>query len=158
MVDPKSQVKHNQPTTGFSRYQVVTGCFMLALAVVLLQLFHIQIIDHEMYLKKADVMQTDKQTIKAARGQIYVQDTDGNVAPLVMNRTVYTLFADPSAIEKLDEAKSLVQQVVGDKLIDGSLKKLDDDNLQYVVLAKQLSGEQASKIKKADLYGLGLQA
>lgn len=143
---------------GVTRYQVLTGCFFVALAVIFVQLFRIQIIDHDKYAKQADAMQTDKQTINAARGEIYVRDTDGNIAPLVMNKTVYTLFADPSSIEDVDKAKELVTRVVGDSLIDGSLGKLSDDELQYVVLAKQLSWEQASEIKDADLYGLGLQA
>ena len=143
---------------GMTRYQVLTWCFFVALAVIFVQLFRIQIIDHDKYAKQADAMQTDKQTINAARGEIYVRDTDGNIAPLVMNKTVYTLFADPSSIEDVDKAKELVTRVVGDSLIDGSLDKLSDDELQYVVLAKQLSWEQASEIKDADLYGLGLQA
>ena len=79
----------------FTRYQAVTGAFFLALIIIVAQLFHIQIIDHQMYMTKADAMQTDKQTINPVRGQIYVRDTDGNIAPLVMNKTVYTLFADP---------------------------------------------------------------
>lgn len=143
---------------GMTRYQVLTWCFFVALAVIFVQLFRIQIIDHDKYAKQADAMQTDKQTINAARGEIYVRDTDGNIAPLVMNKTVYTLFADPSSIEDVDKAKELVTRVVGDSLIDGSLDKLSDDELQYVVLAKQLSWEQAGEIKDADLYGLGLQA
>ena len=143
---------------GVTRYQVLTGCFFVALAVIFIQLFHIQIIDHEMYAKQADAMQTDKQTINAARGEIYVRDTDGNIAPLVMNKTVYTLFADPSSIEDVDEAGELVDALSQSSLIDGSVDKLSDDELQYVVLAKQLSWEQASEIKEADLYGLGLQA
>ena len=149
-----------QKSTGpvMTRYQVLTWCFFVALAVIFVQLFRIQIIDHDKYAKQADAMQTDKQTINAARGEIYVRDTDGNIAPLVMNKTVYTLFADPSSIDDVDKAKELVTRVVGDSLIDGSLDKLSDDELQYVVLAKQLSWEQASEIKDADLYGLGLQA
>lgn len=143
---------------GVTRYQVLTWCFFAALAIIFVQLFHIQIIDHAMYAEQADAMQTDKQTINAARGEIYVRDTDGNIAPLVMNKTVYTLFADPSSIEDVDEAKALVERVVGDDLIDGSMDKLLDSELQYVVLAKQLSWEQASEIKDTNLYGLGLQA
>lgn len=136
----------------------MTALFFAVLAVIEIQLFHIQIIDHQMYLSKADAMQTNKQTIKAARGQIYVRDTDGNVAPLVMNKTVYTLFADPSSIKDVAKVKELVQRVAGQQLLDGSLDKLSNDKLQYVVLAKQLQQDQASQIKKANLYGLGLQA
>ena len=142
----------------FTRYQAMTGLFFLLLIIIVAQLFHIQIIDHKMYAAKADNMQTDKQTINAARGQIYVRDADGNIAPLVMNRTVYTLFADPSAIEDVDEVKELITSVAGDSLIQDGVAQLTDKDRQYVVLAKQLSQEQATTIKDANLYGLGLQA
>lgn len=136
----------------------MTGFFFLVLAVICIQLFHIQIIDHDMYLAKANEMQTDKQTIKAKRGQIYVRDTDGNVAPLVMNKTVYTLFADPSSIKDVDKVRDLIDRVAGGQSIQDSLPKLTDKKMQYIVLARQLSQDQASEIKKANLYGLGLQA
>ena len=136
---------------------VMWGLFAI-LAVFSLQLFRIQVIDHKKYMAKADSMQTDSQVINPARGQIYVRDTDGNVAPLVLNRTVYTLFADPTAIKDLDKAKSLVQRVVGSQLLDGALDKLGDAKRQYVVLAKQIDQKQAETIKKENLAGLGLQA
>ena len=143
----------------FTRYQAVTGAFFLALIIIVAQLFHIQIIDHQMYMAKADAMQTDKQTINPVRGQIYVRDTDGNIAPLVMNKTVYTLFADPSAIKDVDEVRDLVTEVIGKAaLLDDGMAELDNDKKQYVVLAKQVSYDQAAKIKDANLYGLGLQA
>lgn len=136
---------------------VMWGLFGV-LTLFSLQLFRIQVIDHKKYMAKADNMQTDSQVINPARGQIYVRDTDGNVAPLVLNRTVYTLFADPTAVKDLDKAKSLVQRVVGNQLLDGALDKLGDKKRQYVVLAKQIDQEQAELIKKENLAGLGLQA
>ena len=142
----------------FSRYQIATFLFFAVLTVIVIQLFHIQIIDHQKYLTKANNMQTDKQTINAKRGQIYVRDTDGNIAPLVMNKTVYTLFADPSAIKDVDQVEQLARQVAGDAVIEDSLPKLSDKDMQYVILAKGLSQDQASEVKKADLYGVGLQA
>ena len=103
-------------------------------------------------------MQTTKQTINAKRGQIYVRDTDGNIAPLVMNKTVYTLFADPSAIEDVDKVKELINRVVGSALMQDGVEQLTNKDKQYVVLAKQLTPDQAKEIKDANLYGLGLQA
>lgn len=142
----------------WTRVQAVATLVGLAFAALVLQLFRIQIIDHQKYLAQADAMQTDKQTINAERGQIYVRDADGNIAPLVMNRAVYTLFADPSAIKNLAKVKALIKQVVGDSLIDDSVSQLSDKKKQYVVLAKGLDSAQAKKIKAADLEGLGLQA
>lgn len=142
-----------------SRYQILTYCLFFVVAIICVKLFQIQIVDHHKYTEEANNMQTDKQTINAKRGQIYVRDTDGNVAPLVMNKTVYTLFADPSSIKNVSKVRSLISQVVGDKnLISDSVAQLDNKDKQYVVLAKGLSQDQASAIKKKNLYGLGLQA
>lgn len=145
-------------TAKYSRYQVMTAISFLLIAIIILQLFHIQIIDHAKYQRIANNMQTDKQTINATRGQIYARDANGNIAPLVMNRTVYTLFADPSEVKDAEKVRQLAAQVAGSQLAEGGLDKLDNKKLQYVVLAKRLSQEQAGQIKKADLAGVGLQA
>ena len=79
----------------FTRYQAMTLIFFIVLAIIEARLFIIQIVDHKQYTQQADEMQTTKQTINAKRGQIYVRDTDGNIAPLVMNKTVYTLICRP---------------------------------------------------------------
>ena len=142
----------------FTRYQAMTLIFFIVLAIIEARLFVIQIIDHKQYAQQADEMQTTKQTINAKRGQIYVRDTDGNIAPLVMNKTVYTLFADPSAIEDVDKVKELINRVVGSALMQDGVEQLTNKDKQYVVLAKQLTPDQAKEIKDANLYGLGLQA
>ena len=142
----------------FTRYQVMTLIFFIILAIIEARLFIIQIVDHKQYAQQADEMQTTKQTINAKRGQIYVRDTDGNIAPLVMNKTVYTLFADPSAIEDVDKVKELINRVVGSALMQDGVEQLTNKDKQYVVLAKQLTPDQAKEIKDANLYGLGLQA
>ena len=142
----------------FTRYQAMTLIFFIVLAIIEARLFIIQIVDHKQYTQQADEMQTTKQTINAKRGQIYVRDTDGNIAPLVMNKTVYTLFADPSAIEDVDKVKELINRVVGSALMQDGVEQLTNKDKQYVVLAKQLTPDQAKEIKDANLYGLGLQA
>lgn len=121
-----------------------------------LRLFHIQVIDHKTYLTKADNMQTDRRTLAAVRGQIFVRDADGNIAPLVLNRTVYTLFADPSEIRNLDGAKNIIKQVVGDHVLDGAIDKLSDHKRRYVVIAHELSQDQAKTIREQKIAGLGL--
>ena len=126
-------------TAKYSRYQVMTAIFFLLIAIIILQLFHIQIVDHAKYQRIANNMQTDKQTINATRGQIYARDANGNIAPLVMNRTVYTLFADPSEVKDSEKVRQLAAQVAGSQLAEGGLDKLDNKKLQYVVLAKRLS-------------------
>ncbi len=141
-----------------TRSQILVAGLFLIMAVFVARLFYIQIVQHDYFLAQADEMQTTKATIKPARGQIFVRDANGNLAPLVLNRTVYTLFADPSTVEDVAAVKSIVQKIAGGQLISSSLTKLEDKELQYVVLARGVTWEQAKSIQEADLAGVGLQS
>lgn len=142
-----------------TRASRVAWLLLFILAIFSVRLFYIQVIKHKEYLTKADNMQTDRQVLPAVRGQIYVRDTDGNIAPLVLNRTVYTLFADPSEVKDANKARELVRRVAGDKLVQKNdpLGKLGDKNRRYVVLAQELTQQQAETIRKEKLSGLGLK-
>ena len=142
-----------------TRASRVAWLLLFILAIFSVRLFYIQVIKHKEYLTKADNMQTDRQVLPAVRGQIYVRDTDGNIAPLVLNRTVYTLFADPSEVKDANKARELVRRVAGDKLVQKNdpLGKLGDKNRRYVVLAQELTQQQAEAIRKEKLSGLGLK-
>ena len=147
----------NVEKSKLSRAQILTYVMFVVVIIFIARLFYIQIVKHEYYSAKADQMQTTKQTINPQRGQIFVRDADGNLAPLVLNRTVYTLFADPSAVENTEKVKELTNRIAGGQVINGSLDKLANNKLQYVVLAKKISYDQAQEIRKADLKGIGLQ-
>ena len=72
---------------------------------------------------------------------------------------MYTLFADPSEVKDVNKARELVRRVAGDKLVQKNdpLGKLGDKNRRYVVLAQELTQQQAEAIRKEKLSGLGLK-
>ena len=141
-----------------SRAQWLTFGLFLILAMFLVRLFYIQIIKHDVYYAKANAMQINKQTIYPSRGKFYVKDQEGSLSALVLNQTVYTVFADPTQIKDVDKVESTVKSVVGDLAIKNNFDKLTDTSTQYVVLAKQVSYEQAQEIKDAELSGVGMQS
>lgn len=137
--------------------RLTIGLFFI-LAIFLVRLFYIQIINHEMYLAKANQMQISKRTINPERGQIYTKDQNGDIVPLVLNQAVYTVFADPTQVKNADKIKQVVTEVAGDQVIKSNFDKLSSTSLQYVVLARQITHSQAEKIQEADLAGVGLQS
>jgi cell division protein FtsI/penicillin-binding protein 2 len=141
-----------------SRAQWLTFGLFLVLAVFLARLFYIQIIEHDKYLAQANQMQISKRTINPTRGEFFVRDADGTLAPLVLNQTVYTVFADPTQVKDAGKIRDLVQKVAGGQAVNDNFNKLGDSNTQYVVLARQVSHAQAEQIREADLAGVGLQA
>ena len=141
-----------------SRASRLTIGLFLVLAIFLVRLFYIQVINHEEFLAKANQMQISKRTINPERGQLYAKDQNGEIVPLVLNQTVYTVFADPTQVKDVKKVEKLVTDVAGDQMIEANFDKLTSTTLQYVVLARQITHSQAEKIQEADLAGVGLQS
>lgn len=124
------------------------------------RLAYLQIIRHEYYVTLARANQVSKNTINPVRGTIYARDGSGSSAatvPLVMNETVYTVFADPSQIKDASKIESTIKQIAGGEAVNQSFQYLRDSSKQYLVLARQVTRTQAQKIQEADLEGVGLQ-
>ena len=133
------------------------GLVVLTLfAVFAARLFFIQVIQHNYYVSEARKTQVTRLTIFPERGLLYARDGSA-IAPLVLNETVYTVFADPREVADSSAIKQKLQSIAGGELIDESFGKLSDKQLRYVVLARQVSRTQAELIKKENLAGIGLQ-
>lgn len=139
-----------------SRSRILAVLLIGIIAVFIMRLFYLQVIRHDYYVQEADKNQVTKFTIQPERGLIYAMDGDRPV-PLVLNERVYTVFADPKEVTDADKIESAVREVAGGNLEADSLALLDDQELRYVVLARQVSRRQAEILKDKDLDGLGFQ-
>ena len=61
IMDVMANQAQKSTESGMTRYQVLTWCFFVALAVIFVQLFRIQIIDHDKYCQ-AGGCYADRQT------------------------------------------------------------------------------------------------
>ncbi|HET7630531.1 MAG TPA: hypothetical protein VFK03_04120, partial [Candidatus Saccharimonadales bacterium] len=138
------------------RANLLAGALLLVMAVFVARLFYLQVIRHDYYLAVANANQMSKFTIPATRGEIYALSR-GQPVPLVLNKTVYLMFADPSEVEDVAGLTAAVRQVAGGDLIDDSLDQLGDKSLQYVVLARHINGDQAKLLKDKQIAGLGFK-
>lgn len=133
----------------------ITVWYALLLVVMLLfigRLFYLQVIRHQHYSQAALQAQLKEYEIPAKRGTIQAHDGDG-LAPMVLNETRYTLFADPKFIKDAPATAVAVQKIIG-----GDASKYEEAmraKSRYAVLAKKLSKEQRQQIDKLDLKGLG---
>jgi cell division protein FtsI/penicillin-binding protein 2 len=139
-------------TSGRSRALVLILLAFIALFTI--RLFTIQVIEHGKYKAQALAEQQAKFVLKAQRGQIFATDGLDAPAPLVLNEPVYTVYADPSQVKNADGIKSTITSVAGDKAV-GDLSGLTDKTRQYMVLAKQLTRQQAETIKAKGFSGVG---
>lgn len=139
-----------------ARTNILLYILLAVLALFAVRLFYLQVIRHGFYAERAFQTQVSKLTIQPERGKIYAKD-GGSKVPLVLNETVYTVFADPKEIEEKSEITKVMRDVAGGNLVDGYEELLDSKKLRYVVMARQVSRTQAEKIQEKKIAGVGLQ-
>ena len=130
---------------------------ILAFAVMIARLFYVQVLEHDFYVKLADKEQIKQFTLRASRGEIYAMDGDTPVK-LVMNTTVYTVWADPTLVTDKQKVIEVMNRVAGGNVRKGFGKYLDTKNSRYQVLATKVTRTQAEKIKSEKLAGIGFDA
>ena len=138
------------------RTKVMAWIILVIFCVFVVRLFYLQVIRHDYYVEKAHDAQVTKLTIFPERGLLYARDGE-NLAPLVLNETVYTVFADPLEVGDVTKVKQTLRRVAGGEVLEKSFASLTDKSLRYVVLARQVSRTQVEMIKKEDLSGVGFQ-
>lgn len=145
-----SLIKHSR-----SRILVLVMCAIGAVFVV--RLFYLQVIAHDYYETEALKEHTTKFTLPAQRGEIFARDGQTKITPLVLNEASYTVYADPRYVTDATKAADALRRIAGGNLVKDFEKNLRNQDLQYTVLAKQVSQKQADLILGEKLAGIGLQ-
>lgn len=145
-----SLIKHSR-----SRTLVFLMCAIGAIFVV--RLFFLQVIMHGYYDAQALKEHTTKFTLPAQRGEIYAKDGSDQITPLVLNEASYTVYADPRYVKDIDKTADALRKIAGGNVVDKFEDGLRNKSLQYTVLARQLSQQQADLLDKEQLPGVGMQ-
>src|SRR5689334_18582278 len=107
--------KHQPSLMQITRWSYTVLLAIVSLPVV--RVFYLQIIRHDYYDKQALAGQLKQYEIPAVRGLIEAHD-GANVVPIVLNQTLYTLFADPKYIKDAQAVADSVQAIIGGKPSD----------------------------------------
>lgn len=146
-----------QSTSRRVKHSSILRVFLFGIMAVFVgRLFYLQVIKHDEYVKQATAEQVKPLVIPAKRGLIYALDGDKPVR-LVMNQSVYTLFADPSAVTDKDRIAEVIRKIAGGNLRKEPEKLLAKKGSRYQILGTKLSRYQAELIKKENLKGIGFQ-
>lgn len=126
------------------------------MAIFVARLFYLQIIRHDNYVAQAAAEQVKPLTIPAKRGLLYALDGTTPV-PLVINQTVYTMFADPPTVTDKPKVLSAIREVAGGNLRSNLEQLLGRKDSRYQILGTKLTRQQAEMIKSKNLAGIGFQ-
>jgi cell division protein FtsI/penicillin-binding protein 2 len=139
-----------------SRPRLLAVLMLIIMAVFVVRLFYLQVIRHDFYVAAAQKEQLRQLVIPAARGEIYAMDA-GKPVKIVMNETVYTVFADPKIIKESQPIIDVIQRVAGGNARANLSGLLARKESRYQILATKVSLKQAEMIKKENLSGVGFQ-
>jgi len=139
-------------------------CGILAFVVLIVQLFRLQVIDHEKYESMAIEQQVRETTISASRGTIY--DRNGTV--LAASADVYTVFLSPAEIAKNKNNPNETPEFIAlhlSKILDMDYNKIlemaNDTKSWYKTLARKVDDETAEAVRRFkaeyDLVGVKLE-
>ena len=120
-----------------SRNKVLKYGLLAVLTVIVVRLFFIQIIQHDVWTEKALAQQTKQNVLKAKRGEIYMMDGDEPVA-VVMNATVYTVIVDPMLANR-EEIAEKISGIVGERQVATWDEVFSNKTLRYYIVAKNVA-------------------
>jgi cell division protein FtsI (penicillin-binding protein 3) len=140
-----------------SRSKYLAAIVLGITTIFIIRLFYLQIIQSNYYQQQAANEQVKITDLPAQRGLIY--GLSGTTPePLALNQTVYTVFADPATVDDDSQIVKTIEADAGGNAEPHLAQLLTVPNSQYEVLATKVSLSQATKIKAADLNGVGFQA
>ena len=138
------------------RVGILFGAVACIAAVFVVQLFIVQVVQHDYYVTQADSEQIKKFKLRAERGEIYAMD-GSDPKPLVMNETVYKVWADPTQITNKQAIIDTLNSVAGGNVVNNFSSLIDKKPSRYQVLTKYITRTQAELIKKKKLSGIGFE-
>lgn len=130
---------------------------VVLMALFVLRLFYIQVIQHQYYVAQADSEQIKQFVLHAKRGEIYTMDGD-TPNKLVMNETVYTVWADPTQVADKQAVIDAINAIAGGNTRKDFGQYLSVANSRYQVLATKVTRKQAEMLKEKSLAGIGFDA
>jgi len=139
-----------------SRPRILAIMTLVIMAVFVGRLFYLQILQHDYYVAQANAEQLKRLVIPAKRGEIYAMD-DGTPVKIVLNETVYTVFADPTEVDQPQKVINMIQKIAGGNARDNLSDLLDKKDTRYQILATKVTRDQAEMMKQEGLKGIGFQ-
>ena len=128
---------------------------LVAFAIIAVRLFFIQIIEHDMWVAKANEQHTMLETITANRGEIYMMDGQ-EPSPVVLNQTVYQVIIDPAVTPK-DDIKTALEKHAKAYITADLEEVYGTEGLRYYIVAKNVPYTNANEIAKEGIDNVWLK-
>lgn len=127
------------------RITVVLLFFCVAIVALVAQLFTIQIFHHRDYAKLASQQHSIVEDVFSDRGTIFMQDKNGSLIPVALNKIEKTLVASPQTVSDPDGAAAILASLFS---LDAPVTraKLSQPQDPYEILLKGVDADYADQV------------
>ncbi len=158
MREKKPEKSNNGRKKYFSGDRRITLLLFVVLgvaAVVSVRLYSLQVGAHEAYEQQAENQRSASSQIQPERGGVFLQDENGGLYPLAINREYVTVSVVPKEVTDPKAVTDILVTALGVDRSDmaARLAKQDDP---YELIQKKVPDDAAQKIKDANLKGIHL--
>lgn len=138
------------------RVYFVLGCFFIATFLIVSRLYTVQIINGEIYSKKAEIQHTRPTSEIFDRGLIFFQNKDGENVSAASLKTGYNISINPRSILNPEDVFNNLNFHLNFE--EGFYeKKFENKNTAHSEIAKRVPYEIGQKIKDLNIRGVFVQ-
>ncbi|MBI4128948.1 MAG: penicillin-binding protein 2 [Parcubacteria group bacterium] len=138
------------------RLHLYSGILLLAASLLIGRLFIVQVVRGRSYTDVARDQQQTTHVIEARRGEIYMQDKDGGLYPVAINKAFPLIYAVPKDISDPDGVSVVLADILGTP-VEEIREKLRKRNDPYEPLLSKASEETVRRLEEKKLTGIGIQ-
>lgn len=145
---------HNNGSQVAKRVNIMGALFLFFALALCVRYASLQLVDADGRIVLAGVAATASlDTDGTERGELFLQDRFGELTPLAINKTLYTVSADPRKVVDREKTAEALGELLG--ISSQSItEKLQKQNDPYEVLATKVSDDVAEKIKERKISGI----
>ena len=130
--------------------------FLMTSLILIGRMFLLQIINYREYVDAASRQHRLVEDIFSERGEIFLQDKNGNLIPSALNKIQKNLSASPREIKDPTETSERLSKIVP-LAKDDIFKKLSSVKDSYEVVLKDLDTAASDQISKLKVSGIFLE-
>ncbi|MEX0930819.1 MAG: penicillin-binding protein 2 [Candidatus Paceibacterota bacterium] len=137
------------------RIRIITAAVLVLALFLILRLYQVQVIRHDMYVAKAEEQYVHTVQDLFSRGSIYFTNKTGELFSAAMVESGYVLAANPTEVTDSETAYAELNKII-DLDEETFIRRTNMENRTYVVIEEKITEEQSEHISKLDFSGIRL--